>query len=386
MNKKLQIMISIFILLIMFEIQVSYAIEALNDNSFFTVNAEEISPNETLKIAFNLNKIEYDSFKIVLNSNIDNSEIYTEDNVTLKEQSNAVVIEIDKTKMNLENIEMSYVVPEETEINSKIQLSAKVIIEEETEQQDEEGNTIKQVKTVLEESKEILVIEKKEINDNTTTNNEKQEQNADTSKEQNNNKEDNKEKDNDVNNKQDNKGNGKDANNKHESNNNSTDKSSDVQDNKSSVNMEKSSNNNSNKSTGSQNNKSSANNGKSSNKQNGSSVNSTSKNTNSSGGQSNKSIETATYKGSNNNYLSKLQVKGIDLNTDFNKENTTYFIKVTNTSDLKITATAEDNTAKVVITGNDSIKEGTNKVLISVTAENGDTRYYRIFVNCEISD
>ena len=31
---------------------------------------------------------------------------------------------------------------------------------------------------------------------------------------------------------------------------------------------------------------------------------------------------------------------------------------------------------------NDSIKQGTNKILIAVTAENGDVRYYRIFVNC----
>ena len=66
-------------------------------------------------------------------------------------------------------------------------------------------------------------------------------------------------------------------------------------------------------------------------------------------------------------------------------QNTTYFINVTDTLSLTITATSEDDTAKVVVIGNDSIKEGANKILIAVTAENGDVRYYRIFVNCVLS-
>ena len=37
--------------------------------------------------------------------------------------------------------------------------------------------------------------------------------------------------------------------------------------------------------------------------------------------QSNKNVETATYNGSNNNYLKKLKVKGGSLNTNFTKEN-----------------------------------------------------------------
>ena len=349
--KKIKIITSISIILIMLGIQVSYAIVgANNNNDFLTVNTEKIEQKETLKIALDLNKIEYDNFKIVLNSNIDNDQILTDDNITMKEEFDAVVIEIDKTKLNLETIEMSYVVPEETEINSKIQLTVNVIAEEEVEQQDDEGNTIlvKQEKVVLEESKNIIVIEKNDNNDNTNTDNEKQEQNADTGKEQNNNKEKNQE----DSNKQQGE-NSKDA----------TNKTSNSQ-NKLMASTNKSTNNN---------------------KQNGISVNSISKNTNSGGAQSNKNVESAIYNGSNNNYLKNLSVKGIELNTSFNKENTTYFIKVTNTSNLTITATAEDSTAKVVITGNDSIKEGTNKILIAVMAENGDTRYYRIFAKCELS-
>ena len=90
-----------------------------------------------------------------------------------------------------------------------------------------------------------------------------------------------------------------------------------------------------------------------------------------------------TYNGSNNNYLEKLEVEGKELNTSFNKENDTYFIDINNTNTINVTAIAEDSTAKVYITGNDNIESGNNKILISVTAENGDVRYYRIFVNCE---
>lgn len=363
--KKIKIITSITIILIMLSIQVSYAIVGSNNNNdFLTVNTEEIEQKETLKIALDLNKIENDKFKIVLNTNIDNDQILTDDNITMKEESDAVVIEIDKTKLNLEKIEMSYVVPEETEINSKIQLTVNVIVEEEIEQQDDEGNTnlVKQEKVVLEESKNIIVIEKNDNNDSTNTDNEKQDQSVDTSK-------DNEKQDKNIDTSQEqnnDKEKNQDESNKQQGENNrdNTNKTSNSQNNKSIASTNKSTNNN---------------------KQSDISVNSISKNSNSGGAQSNKNVESAIYNGSNNNYLKNLSVKGIELNTSFNKENTTYFIKVTNTSNLKITATAEDSTAKVKITGNDSIKEGTNKILIAVMAENGDTRYYRIFVICELS-
>ena len=115
MNKKIQIIVSIIILFAMLGTHISYAISGSNNNSsFFSVSADKIQKKETLKISFDLSKIEYDNFKIVLNSNIDNSKIQTDDNITLKEEASAVVIKIDKTKMKLSNIDMSYVVPEET--------------------------------------------------------------------------------------------------------------------------------------------------------------------------------------------------------------------------------------------------------------------------------
>lgn len=352
MNKKIQIIVSIIVLFAMLGTHISYAISGSNNNSsFFSVSADKIQKKETLKISFDLSKIEYDNFKIVLNSNIDNSKIQTDDNITLKEEASAIVIEIDKTKMNLSNIEMSYVVPEETEINTKIQISAKVVIEEEQEIQDDEGNTTltKQEKTILEESKTITIVEQSENKDN-----ENQKQEADTNIEQNNNKEEDKNQNIDTEK-------NKDSNNKQEN-----------LENTSKISASKNSN--------------SMTNTKSNSKSNNNNISTTSKKTNSSLIQTNKNIETATYNGSNNNYLKSLKIKGIELNTSFNKENTTYFIKVTNTSNLKITATAEDSSAKVAVVGNDNLKQGTNKILISVTAENGDIRYYRIFVNCEISD
>ena len=342
MNKKIQIITSTILLILMLGVQVSYAISGTNnENGFFSVNSEEIAQKETLKITFDLNKIEYDNFKIVLNSNINNNELFTDDNVTINEESNAVVINIYKSKLNLNKIEMSYVVPENAEINSKIQLNAKIVVEEELESQDDEGNvtTTKQEKTVLEENKNVTIVEKSENGTETEnkdadkTDDAKQENEASSDKKQNGSKE-----------------------------NENQDSKKQEESNK--TNNEQAPTSNSN------------------NKSNGFSNNSSNKSMTTVTTKNGENKETATYNGSNNNYLKKLKVKGISLNTKFNKENTTYFINVTDTSSLKITATAEDDEAKVVITGNDSIKQGTNKILIAVTAENGDVRYYRIFVNC----
>jgi hypothetical protein len=90
--------------------------------------------------------------------------------------------------------------------------------------------------------------------------------------------------------------------------------------------------------------------------------------------------ETATYNGSNNNYLASLEIDGVELTSDFNKEKSTYFATVEGLETITVTANAEDSSSKVVITGTD-LKSGENKVLISVTAENGEVRYYRIFIN-----
>lgn len=93
--------------------------------------------------------------------------------------------------------------------------------------------------------------------------------------------------------------------------------------------------------------------------------------------------ETVVYNGSSNNYLSTLEVSGYNLNTNFSKTNSTYFITAKDTTSLNITANAEDITATVKVYGDGELTEGTNKVLISVTAENGNVRTYRIYVTIE---
>ena len=88
-----------------------------------------------------------------------------------------------------------------------------------------------------------------------------------------------------------------------------------------------------------------------------------------------------TYNGSDNNYLKKLAVDGYELNREFSKENTTYFVTVnSDVEKLSITAKSDDSDATVCVYGNSGLKEGTNKVLITVTAENGNVRTYRVYV------
>lgn len=99
------------------------------------------------------------------------------------------------------------------------------------------------------------------------------------------------------------------------------------------------------------------------------------------GTSSNLQSETVTYNGSSNNYLEELRVKGYEFTTTFRKENTTYFMKLDeDITSLGITAKAEDDEAKICIYGNEDIKDG-SKILISVTAENGNVRTYRIYVS-----
>ena len=345
MNKKIQIILSVIIIIILFGIQVSYALPINEGVAFFEVSTNEITLGETLEMTFNLDKIEYDNFKIILNSNIDTGEIYTEENVKIEENSDAIVIEVDKNKLSLGKIKLCYSVTEDMGINTIIQLKAQVKIEEEVETQDDGGNTVvqKQEKVVLEESQNVTIAQENIEKDNIQKNN------------------DNEQKDNTQ-------------------KNIDNEQKDDTQKEQNTETKLKPSNSNENTSQNSSQNLSNTK-AKSGNTNVGSSSASGKQSSLQSGGKN----ETATYNGSNNNYLKKLKVKGLDLNTTFNKENTTYFVNVNGTSSIKITAIAEDDSAKVTVAGNDSISEGTNKILIIVTAENGDVRYYRIFVNCELS-
>ena len=97
--------------------------------------------------------------------------------------------------------------------------------------------------------------------------------------------------------------------------------------------------------------------------------------------------QTATYKGSRNNYLNSITVTGYDLTPEFKKTNNTYFLTVGNeVTNVSVNTTKEDSSAVVTASGNTNLKVGLNKVLISVLAKNGDVRYYRIYVTRQSLD
>lgn len=83
----------------------------------------------------------------------------------------------------------------------------------------------------------------------------------------------------------------------------------------------------------------------------------------------------------NNANLSKLQINQEGLSPNFNKDKTSYCVTVSDKVDeLKITAVPEDLNAKVSISGNTGLKNGDNKIDITVTAQNGSKKVYTIIV------
>lgn len=93
------------------------------------------------------------------------------------------------------------------------------------------------------------------------------------------------------------------------------------------------------------------------------------------------------YKGSSNNYLSNITVKGYKLNKSFTKERLTYFVTVpNNVKSINISTSKENNKASVNISGNSNLSVGLNKVLITVTSEDGRVKNYRIYVTRMDSD
>ena len=85
------------------------------------------------------------------------------------------------------------------------------------------------------------------------------------------------------------------------------------------------------------------------------------------------------YKSSNNN-LKDIVIDGYEIN--FDKDTLEYKIKVgSDVTSLDISALVEDASAWAKIEGNENFKEGENTVTITVYAENGETKTYKILVN-----
>lgn len=87
-------------------------------------------------------------------------------------------------------------------------------------------------------------------------------------------------------------------------------------------------------------------------------------------------------KKSSNNYLKSLTSHDGVLTPEFNKETTTYSVKVPkDVTKLSLTALAEDEKAKVEISGNSGFEVGkVHSVTVTVTAEDGSQRIYTINV------
>lgn len=89
-----------------------------------------------------------------------------------------------------------------------------------------------------------------------------------------------------------------------------------------------------------------------------------------------------TYKGSQNNYLKSLSITDVEFKNSFKKTTADYFARLDDDDLDKVTvkAVAEDSSAIVTVYGNTNLKEGKNKIIINVTADNGDVRTYRIYL------
>lgn len=339
----------ILIILILFPI-ISYAVklpEKNEQNIFFTVDKTEANLGDTISLTFDLSKIEYENFKFELSSNFGLANISTNENVSTEIKNNTLTISGSKKDMSVQKINFSYLISEDYKIGDEFKITGKVT------NTDDEKNSIEQTINV----KVVEKIEENNENNKTnedTNNNSSQKDNQQT----------------DKNEKQENSGNKQEQNTQNAPQEKNQTQSGSQENSKMQSNAASSFNKT--------NNQTLANNNLQTNTKSTASQNTKSqidtKNTTT-------KVETNTYKGESNNYLSILKISGYDINPKFDKTNNTYFITINkDVEELSITAKAEVTSATVTVYGNTNLKSGTNKILINVTAENGDVKTYRIYV------
>ncbi len=339
------LLIGILLIAIILPLQNVYAKE-----SFFEIRKKEVSKEDNVEIIINLNKIDYKKSKFELISDTELLQINTKEDVVLEKNENEVYIEIDKEKTNLTQIVLTYKIPESKKVGDTITFVANVTnLNDEKETQTEQA--------------QITIIESKKDPNNKEENQEKDNGNTPTNQDKNNeNVPANQDKNNEINQEKDNETNSTNQDKKEE---NKLQQDRNKEQNK---NEYGTTNNQKENSKNIENTKTSGNNANFSN--NMSSQNSSTK----------QITETVTYNGSNNNYLSNLSVEGYNLNKEFYKDNGTYFVEIDSiVSSININTEKEDGTATVCIYGNEDLKQGTNKILVNVTAENGNVRTYRIY-------
>ena len=89
---------------------------------------------------------------------------------------------------------------------------------------------------------------------------------------------------------------------------------------------------------------------------------------------------TTTKKKSSNNYLSAIIIDDEEIK-EFDKEETKYFINVDeDKNNISIKPVVYDDKAKYEITGPDKLDIGDNEYTITVTAEDGSIKYYKLLV------
>lgn len=324
MNKKI---LSILIIVVVAFWTIYNSISLANtisdsEKSFISVDNTDISLGENLLINLNMNEINYENFKVNVTSNIQMDGItMTDDSIDGAEVSvnnnEEMTLTGNKTTMNVEQVTLKYVIPNNVTVGSKIVITAKL-----TNADDLSAEEI---------TKEITInIVEKQNNDNTLNNNIDDNNGTNTIPE--------------------------------------GSISQDIQKGTQSTGI-----------TSSEMQGTTMQGLESSVSTKASNITGTMSSSSTSGIQE----EEVVYNGSNDNYLSTLSISGYSLNTDFTKTNTTYFITAKDTSSLNISATAEASSATVKVYGESELKEGTNKILISVTAENGNVRTYRIYVTIE---
>lgn len=93
----------------------------------------------------------------------------------------------------------------------------------------------------------------------------------------------------------------------------------------------------------------------------------------------NETSQSTTYNGSSDNYLTSISVEE-EYIQNFNKTNTTYFVTVQEKDELNISCEKSNSNSTTCIYGNTNLQKGLNKILITVTAENGNVKNYRLYV------
>ena len=92
-------------------------------------------------------------------------------------------------------------------------------------------------------------------------------------------------------------------------------------------------------------------------------------------------------KKSNDNTLKSLSIDSYELTPKFDKDTTEYSITVpSGVETIKVDAEKNDKKAKLTGIGDIGVKEGLNKIEVTVTAENGDVKTYVINVTVEEKD